>query len=78
MQYSEWIQAEFRISQYIEYEILVKAPFRICVEFGVNLMQNSTFFNEALFGMDDGRRSLPIYDLRFVNNVRVMQIFSDH
>ena len=28
-------------------------------------MKNSTFFNEALFGMDDGRRSLPIYDLRF-------------
>ena len=28
-------------------------------------MQNSTFFNVALFGMNDGRRSLPIYDVRF-------------
>ena len=48
MQYAERIQTEFRISQDIEYEILIKIPFRICVELGANLMQNSTFFNEAL------------------------------
>ena len=48
MQYVGQIEAEFRISQDIEYEILVKVPFRICVEFGVNLTQNSTFFNEDL------------------------------
>ena len=48
MQYVERIAAEFRISQDIEYEILIKTPFRICVEFGANLMQNSTFFNEDL------------------------------
>ena len=54
----ERIAAEFRISQDIEYEILVKVSFRICVEFRANLMQNSTFFNEALFGMDVTTRLL--------------------
>ena len=39
-------------------------PFQICVEFGANLTQNSTFFNVALFGMNDGRRSLPMYEVR--------------
>ena len=41
----ERIAAEFRISQDIEYDILVKTPFRICVEFDIKLMQNSTFLN---------------------------------